>query len=84
MRGFRKIIFLCMAQILYMVYNYQKYRERSCNMIFVTKEEFEKIKEKIPNVRMTITSKYHKAKRKKRWIEEDPNVLAVLEEIRNS
>lgn len=67
-----------------MVYNYQKYRERSCNMIFVTKEEFEKIKEKIPNVRMTITSKYHKAKRKKRWIEEDPNVLAVLEEIRNS
>lgn len=67
-----------------MVYNYQKYRERSCNMIFVTKEEFEKIKEKIPNVKMTITSKYHKAKRKKRWIEEDPNVLAVLEEIRNS
>lgn len=53
-------------------------------MIFVTKEEFEKIKEKIPNVKMTITSKYHKAKRKKRWIEEDPNVLAVLEEIRNS
>ena len=25
---------------------------------------------------------FHKAKRKKRWIEEDPNVLAVLAEIR--
>ena len=53
-------------------------------MIFVTKEEFEKIKAKIPDVRMTITSKYHKAKRKKRWVEEDPAVLAVLEEIRSN
>jgi hypothetical protein len=61
-----------------------KIQERSCNMIFVTKEEFEKIKEKIPDVRMTITSKYHKAKRKKRWIEEDPAVLEVLNQIRNN
>ena len=61
-----------------------KIQERSWIMIFVTKEEFEKIKEKIPDVRMTITSKYHKAKRKKRWIEEDPAVLEVLNQIRNN
>lgn len=50
----------------------------------MTKEEFEKIKAKIPDVKMTITSKYHKTKRKKRWVEEDPAVLAVLKEIRNN
>lgn len=65
-----------------MVNKYQIYKERSYQMIYVTKEEYEAIKKKIPNVHMTITSKYHKAKRKKRWIEEDPNVLAVLAEIR--
>lgn len=52
-------------------------------MVYVTKEEFEKIKQKFKNVRMTITSKQGKAKRKKRWIEEDPNVLSLLEEIRS-
>ena len=51
-------------------------------MVYVTKEEFEKIKERIPDARMTITSKQHKARRKKRWIEEDPAVLAVLASIR--
>lgn len=53
-------------------------------MIYVSKEEFEKIKKRVPDVRMTITSKNGKAKRKKRWIEEDPEVLAVLEQIRSN
>ena len=37
-------------------------------MVFVTLNEYEEIKKKIPNVRMTITSKEKKSKRKKRWI----------------
>lgn len=53
-------------------------------MIFVTKEEFEEIKKSIPSVRMTITSKEKKSKRKKRWVEEDVNVMREIERIRNN
>lgn len=51
-------------------------------MIFVTQSEYEEIKKSVPDVRMTITSKEKKSKRKKRWIEEDPKVLKIIEELR--
>lgn len=53
-------------------------------MVFVTLNEYEEIKKKIPNVRMTITSKEKKSKRKKRWIEEDERVMQELNRIRNA
>lgn len=53
-------------------------------MVFVTKEEYDSIKKSIPDVRMTITSKEKKSKRKKRWVEEDVNVMRELERIRNN
>lgn len=53
-------------------------------MVFVTLNEYEEIKKKIPGVRMTITSKQKKSNRKKRWIEEDERVMKELERIRNS
>lgn len=52
-------------------------------MVFVTKQEYEEIKKSIPNVRMTITSKDKKSRRKKRWVEEDANVMRELERIRS-
>lgn len=51
-------------------------------MLYVTKDEFKQIKEKIPNIRMTITSKDKKAKRKKRWVEEIPEVIDIINKIR--
>lgn len=52
-------------------------------MVFVTQSEYEKIKKVIPEVRMTITSKEKKSRRKKRWIEEDARVMKELERIRS-
>lgn len=53
-------------------------------MVFITKSEYEEIKKVIPDVRMTITSKAKKSRRKKRWVEEDVNVMKELERIRNN
>lgn len=51
-------------------------------MVYVTKSEFGTLKAKFPNLRSTTTSKDKNAKRKKRWVEEYPEVLKAIEELR--
>lgn len=51
-------------------------------MVYVTKTEFETLKAKFPNLRSTTTSKDKGAKRKKRFVEEYPEVLKAIEDLR--
>lgn len=51
-------------------------------MVYVTKSEYESLRAKFPNLRSTITSKDKNAKRKKRWVEEYPEVLKAIEDLR--
>lgn len=51
-------------------------------MVYVTKTEFEILKTKFPNIRSTITGKDKGSKRKKRFVEEYPEILKAIEELR--
>lgn len=51
-------------------------------MVYVTKSEFETLKAKFPNLRSTTTSKDKGAKRKKRFVEEYPEILKAIEDLR--
>lgn len=53
-------------------------------MVYVTKSEFEALKMKFPNIRSTITSKEKKSKRKKRFVEEYPEIVKAIEELRSN
>lgn len=51
-------------------------------MVLVTKSEYEKLKERFPKLRSTTTSKQKSSKRKKRFVEEMPEILKMLEQLR--
>lgn len=51
-------------------------------MVFVTKFEYEVLKEKFPKLRYTITNKDKESKRKKHYVEEYPEILKAIEELR--
>lgn len=52
------------------------------NMVYVTKSEYEVLKEKFPQIRTTITSKDKGSRRKKRYVEEYPEILKAIEDLR--
>lgn len=51
-------------------------------MVYVTKSEYEVLKEKFPQIRTTITSKDKGSRRKKRYVEEYPEILKAIEDLR--
>ena len=51
-------------------------------MVYVTKTEFETLKKKFPNLRFVITSKQKNSKRKNRFVEEYPEVINAIKDLR--
>lgn len=51
-------------------------------MIYVSKTEFVKLKEQFPNLRWVTINKQKNSSRKKRFVEEFPEVIKAIEELR--
>lgn len=52
-------------------------------MVAITKYEAELLREYLPNVKITITNQYGKAKEKNRYVEEASAAMSLLERIRS-
>lgn len=52
-------------------------------MVTITKYEAELLREYLPNVKITITNQYGKAKEKNRYVEEASAAMSLLERIRS-
>ena len=51
-------------------------------MVYVTKTEFEILKKKFPDLRFVITNKQKNSKRKNRFVEEYPEVINAIKDLR--
>lgn len=61
---------------------FNTYERLLLQLVYVSKTEFEKLKEQFPNLRWTTTNKQKNASRKKRFVEEFPEILKAIEELR--